>query len=112
MHTTYKPLIFLACLGLTGCVMSEPSANDADPATGQVTSASDAGLYAVRPYPDPGSVCQVIGESDATREFLDDAALLIGCPTQQRSAIADRMNEGARVVAQVRQWTLLSVPMR
>lgn len=92
--------------------MPQPSGNAADPATGQVTSAGDAGLYAVRPYPDPGSVCQVIGESDATREFLDDAALLIGCPSDQQGAIAERMNEGARVVAQVRRWTLLSVPMR
>lgn len=69
-----------------------------------------SGLVSVRPFPNPGDVCVVVGESAATQEFLDDSATLIGCPTHERGAIADRRAEGAQVVGEAGAWTLLSVP--
>lgn len=70
----------------------------------------ESGLVAVRPYPDAGSVCQVLGENENTVEFLDHTGLLIGCPTSEAGAIQDRVNSGAEVFDQVGAWTLLHQP--
>ena len=70
----------------------------------------ESGLIAVRPFPGPRDVCQVVGENDTTREFLDDSATLIGCPANELGAIEDRVNEGAIMVARANDWWLLSVP--
>lgn len=70
------------------------------------------GLVEVRPYPTPLDVCSVIGESETTVEYLDDAALLIGCPVSEDGAIADRRAEGAREIDVVGDWVLLSIPLR
>ena len=96
------PLLGLA---LTGC--------DIGPMTDQSYSPPEAsGLVAVRPYPTPSDVCQVIGENDLTVDYLDDAAILIGCPAAEPGAIADRMAEGAMQITQVGDWVLLSQPLR
>lgn len=69
-----------------------------------------SGLIAVRPFPGPRDVCQVVGENDRTREFLDDSATLIACPVHELGAIEDRVNEGAVLLSRADQWWLLSVP--
>jgi len=69
------------------------------------------GLISVRPYPSVEDVCQVIGENALTNQHLGDASLLIGCPSVEFGAIADRQAEGAVVVDQIGRWTLLSVPL-
>ncbi len=61
-----------------------------EPTTTDYTPPEQSGLVAVRPYPNPGDVCQVIGENDVTRDLLDDASLLIGCPKHESGAILDR----------------------
>ena len=71
-----------------------------------------SGLLAVRAYPAEDDICQVVGENDLTLNYLDDAALLIGCPAHELGAIADRKAAGAREVAIVGAWHLLSVPLR
>jgi len=80
-------------------------------ATEPVYSPPDAsGLVAVRAYPGPTDVCQVIGENDLTGEFLGDASILVGCPNLETGAIADRLAEGGDEVAVIGEWTLISIP--
>lgn len=76
------------------------------------TPPSASGLVSVRPYPGPLDVCQVIGENDMTRNFLDDSATLVGCPIGETGAIRDRQHEGGEIVAQQGAWVLISVPDR
>ena len=83
-----------------------------EPTLFRYTPPEDSGLIGVRPYPSPQDVCMVIGENDATRELLDDAALLIGCPKHEFGAIADRVGEGALVVGHAKHWSLFSLPQR
>ncbi len=54
-----------------------------------------SGLEAVRAFPGPDDVCQVIGENSLTNDYLDDSSTLIGCPVAEPGAIADRKAEGA-----------------
>lgn len=74
------------------------------------TPPETSGLISVRPYPNANDVCQVIGENDLTRAFLDDSALLIGCPFTEEGAIKDRLAEGAQRLDQIGAWVLLSAP--
>ena len=71
-----------------------------------------SGLIAVRAFPGPDGVCQVIGENAKTINYLDDSATLIGCPKAEAGAIAERRAEGAVVVGEAGEWLLLSVPRR
>ena len=84
----------------------------AEPTLFTYTPPEDSGLVGVRPYPMPDDVCIVIGENEATQAFLDDAALLIGCPKHEFGAIEDRLAEGARLVAHREHWSLFSIPER
>ncbi|MEL6807671.1 MAG: hypothetical protein AAFO97_07810 [Pseudomonadota bacterium] len=97
-----KPAIPLTCalstVALIGC------------ATVGYTPPEDSGLIGVRPYPNAGDVCQVIGENALTQDYLDDSATLIGCPTRERGAISDRVSEGALTLETIGDWVLLSVP--
>jgi len=77
---------------------------------GSYKSAEDSGLVSVRPYPKPNGVCQILGESPATVDYLDHSAILIGCPDHDLGAIEDRKNEGAKIVGRVNSWTLLQMP--
>lgn len=88
----------LSAMALTGC------------ATVGYTPPEESGLINVRPFPNEGDVCVVVGENDLTREYLDDSATLIGCPTHERGAIADRVAQGAITLDRVGKWVLLSVP--
>lgn len=74
------------------------------------TPPEDAGLVAVRPYPGPSDVCQVIGENDLTNRHLDHTATLVGCPSIETGAIKDRIAEGGAVVDKIGDWVLLSIP--
>lgn len=67
-----------------------------------------SGLVGVRPYPNADDVCQVIGENALTSRHLDHTSILIGCPRYEAGAIADRVAEGAVVLEDIGEWTLLS----
>lgn len=82
----------------------------AEPAPVLYTPPSASGLVAVRPFPGPLDVCQVIGENALTTEYLDDSATLVGCPSGEKGAIRDRQREGGQIVGQEGDWVLLSVP--
>lgn len=96
-----KPALFLPLLALVACGPSQDAAYSPPEASG---------LVAVRPFPAPGNVCQVIGENALTVDYLDDSATLIGCPRSETGAIADRKAEGAVQVGRAGEWVLLSVP--
>ena len=94
MKTKFVPLALVA---LSACATYPPP--------------EESGLIAVRPYPGPDDICQVIGENDLTNQHLDHTELLIGCPLSESGAISDRTDAGARVVDVVGDWVLLSQPL-
>ena len=79
---------------------------------GSYNSAEDSGLVSVRPYPQPNAVCQILGESPATVDYLDHSAILLCCPDHDLGAIEDRKTEGAKIVGKFNSWTLLRIPER
>lgn len=64
-------------------------------------------------YPAKGDHCRRVGESVATSDYLDDSAILVGCPGQPAdpAAIAILSASRGRVVGEVGGVTLISVPM-
>lgn len=92
-------------------VACEPNLEfDASPTTFDYTEPSASRLSAVRPYPNPEDVCQVIRENDAIREPVNDGTFLVACPKHERGAVRDRLGEGAEIIGHARHWTVMVVP--
>lgn len=101
-------LLLLPALVIAGCV--GPSLDfSSEPTTLSYTEPSASGLRAIRPYPNPDDVCQVIRENEAIREPVNNGTFLIACPKHERGAIQDRLNEGAEILGHSRHWTILTV---
>lgn len=56
-------------------------------------------------FPNPGDACRMIGETEATVDFLDDSATLAGCLSAD-----DAAKLGGKIVGTVDGVTLVSVP--
>ncbi len=107
--TLSRMILITSTLALAGCA---PTMNfGANSTTFDSTEPSASGLSAVRPYPNPDDVCQVIRENGAIREPANDGTILIACPKHERGAISDRKNEGAEVIGHAKHWTVLAVPV-
>lgn len=57
-------------------------------------------------YPETGDACRKLGESEATVDWLDDSATLVGCPTKE-----DARALGGKLVGVIEGITLVSIPM-
>ena len=74
--------------------------------------APDPELPFVRPYRAEGDQCMLVGESDLTVDFLDDAADLVACPADYEGLGVFVTETRARKVATYGSYLLFSVPIR
>jgi hypothetical protein len=62
-------------------------------------------------YPNPGDICRRLGESALTVNFLDDSALLVGCPGAAGDGPAAAVvASGGKVVGAAQGVTMISIP--
>ncbi|WP_380872238.1 hypothetical protein ACFB49_31810 [Sphingomonas sp. DBB INV C78] len=110
------PPALLFALLLSGCGGAPTKEANADNAAAPAAT-SFAWPASLRPigdgYPVAGNNCRRVGESAATSNYLDDSAVLVGCPGTPDGAEAQALisSKGGRVVGEVDGVTLISVPM-
>ena len=63
-------------------------------------------------YRADGDQCRRVGESDATRDFLSDAADLVACPAGMENPGVFAIDTGGQEVARIDGYVLYSVPTR
>jgi hypothetical protein len=62
-------------------------------------------------YPRAGDACRRLGESAITMNYLDDSAILVGCPgAPKQTAASALVAAGGRVVGAAEGVTLISIP--
>jgi hypothetical protein len=113
MHAGIQASLISVAVALivSGCQRSndtgDPAATPAADAAASATTATWPAILKVvgDGFPNAGDPCRVIGESEATANFLDHTATLAGC-----LSAADAARLGGRVVATVDGVTLVSVP--
>jgi hypothetical protein len=103
--TALATALLLAACGKPAQDTSMPEADAA--ASAAVTAAIPASLAPFgEGWPKAGDPCRRLGESAATANWLDDSAVLVGCPTVEAAALL-----GGKTLATVEGVTVVSVPM-
>ena len=104
-------VVALSAFALSAC-MGPDLTYGPEATTSNYTEPHASGLSAVRPFPTPADVCQVIRENDAIREPATDGSFLVACPKHERGALQNRKAEGATIVGHTKHWTVLSYPQQ
>ena len=115
-----KSLLAIGAIALSlGACAREPDDTATDDAPLDIAATPDAndvawpdGLVIVDAFPSPGDPCRQLGESDATREYLDHTSTVVGCPGGASDEAAQGLvdSSGAIVVKEMGDVTILAVP--
>lgn len=104
-----RHLLLTSAAALLLCACGEQAQDDSEPDTSVVEDVAVIGDD-LAPfgdgYPNAGDPCMRLGESAATSNYLDDSAILVGCPTE-----ASAKAVGGTEVGNVNGVRLVSIPM-
>lgn len=102
----------LVALLLTSCG-SKPASDTSEPVSpATVATVWPQNLNPIGDgYPKAGDPCRRLGESPLTVNFLDDSAVLVGCPgVAADAASAALVAGGGKVIGEAEGITMISVP--
>lgn len=99
-------LLALGACGDTGGNLADEGAGDASMMAIEATAIPESLAPFGDGYPAAGDACRRLGESPATADYLDDSAVLVGCPTAADAAALD-----GEVVGSSDGVTIVSIPM-